>query len=112
MTELDPNQNQNQDDKMDAFLRRSLTAPVPKLPANFDQHVLGEIRRASQPSQYHRALLTGYTVISVIVCAVIMRSQGLPWTTTAAMILAPLALVAIAFSARRTKHAVAPTAGA
>ena len=88
---------------IDRLLRRSMAAPVPSLTQDFDRRVMRKVRRSSEPlDRYRRILLAGYVLISVLVSAVIMRSQGLGWGPIAAMILATLSLVAVARSARRT----------
>jgi hypothetical protein len=86
---------------MDSLLRRSLAAPIPSLPPDFDQRLVREMRRSSQPlDRYRRILLTGYGLLSVVVSAVVMRGQGLDWGAIAGLTLAPLALVAAARWAR------------
>jgi len=88
--------------EIERLLRRTLAAPVPSLPTNFDARLLRKVRRSSQPlNRYRRVLLTGYGVTSAVVCAVIMRGQGLGWGAISLMILGPLALVAAARSMRR-----------
>jgi hypothetical protein len=90
---------------IDSLLRRSMAAPVPSLPPDFDQRLMREVRRSSQPlDRYRRILLTGYGLTSVVASAVVMRGQGLDWGAIAGMILAPLALVAAARSAWRATH--------
>jgi hypothetical protein len=87
---------------IDSLLRRSLVAPVPTLPPDFDQRLMRELRQGSQvPDQYRRILLAGYGLISVVTSAVVMRGQGLDWRTIAVMTLGPLALVATVPLARR-----------
>jgi uncharacterized membrane protein YdbT with pleckstrin-like domain len=82
---------------MDSLLRRSLAAPVPSLPPDFDQRLLRQVHRSSQPlHRYRQILLTGYGVTSVMACAVIMRGQGLHWGAISVMILGPIALVVAA----------------
>jgi hypothetical protein len=100
MTEMESRQ-----DEMDGLLRRSMEAPVPSLPPDFDQRVMRAVRRGSQPlDRYRRILLTGYGLTSVVASATVMRGQGLDWGAIAAMILGPLALVAAARSAWRATH--------
>ncbi len=49
------------------FLRPSMAAPLPSLPPDFDQRLLRELRRGSQPlDRYGRILLTGYGLTSVV----------------------------------------------
>ena len=92
MIEMDPREA-----GIDGLLRRSLAAPVPSLPPDFDQRLMREVRRGSQPlDRYGRILLTAYGLISVITCGVVMRGQGLGWGAIAVTILGPLALVAAA----------------
>lgn len=103
--DMDPRQMEPKEQEIDRLLRRSMAAPVPSLPRDFDQRVVREARRSSQPlGQYHRVLLTGYGLVSVMVSALVMRGQGLDWSVISATILAPLALVAIARAAWRTRH--------
>lgn len=83
--------------RMDLLLRRSLAAPVPSLPPDFDQRLMREVRRSSQPlDRYPRLLLIGYGLTSAVVSAVVMRSQGLDWGTISVMTIGPLILVAAA----------------
>ena len=92
---------------MDLLLRRTMAAPIPALPSNFDQRVMRRVRRASGANRYHRHLLAIYTLFSVAVCATLMRGQGLSWAATAAMILAPLALVAAVNAGRNATKTTA-----
>ena len=100
MTEMDP-----RDAGIDSLLRRSLAAPVPSLSPDFDQRLMREVRRSSQPlDRSRRILLTGYGLISVVTSAVVMRGQGLDWGAIALIILGPLAAVAAVPWARRATH--------
>ena len=100
MTEMEPREA-----GIDSLLRRSMAAPVPSLPPDFDQRLMREVRRSSQPlDRYRRFLLTGYGLTSVVTSAVVMRGQGLDWGAISVMILGPLALVAVARWARRTTY--------
>lgn len=104
MTEMDP-----RDAGMDSLLRRSMAAPVPGLPPDFDQRLMRELRRSSEPlNRYGRILLTSYGLTSVVVSAVVMRGQGLGWGAISVMILGPLALIA---AARWTRRAAYTTIG-
>src|SRR5258708_2449968 len=90
---------------IDSLLRRSMAAPVPSLPPDFDQRVMRELRQSPQVlDRYGRILLTGYGLISVVASAVVMRGQGLGWGAIAVMILGPLALVASVPWAWRATH--------
>ena len=86
---------------IDRWLRRSMAAPVPSLPPDFDQRLLREVRRSQPLDRYGRILLTGYALASIAVSAVVMRGQGLDWRVISVMILGPLALVAAARWANR-----------
>jgi hypothetical protein len=87
---------------MDSLLRRSLAAPVPSLPADFDQRLLRQVGRRSQPlDRYRQILLTGYGLTSAVASALVMRSHGLDWGPIAVMIMGPLALVVAARWLRR-----------
>jgi hypothetical protein len=91
--------------EIDSLLRRSMARPVPSLLPDFDQRLMRELRRSSQPlDRYRRILLTGYGLTSVLTSAVVMRGQGLDWGAISVMILGPLALVAVARWARRTTY--------
>jgi len=91
VTEMERNQ-----DGIDSLLRHSMAAPIPKLPTDFDERMMRTVRRRSQPfDRYRQALITSYAFVSVAVCAVLMRGQGLGWSTVAGMSLAPLALIAV-----------------
>jgi hypothetical protein len=99
MTEMDPH-----DAEMDSLLRRSMAAPVPSLPPDFDQRLMREAHRSSEPlNRYGRILLTVYGLTSVVVSAVVMRGQGLGWGAISVMTLAPLALIA---ATRWTRRAI------
>ncbi len=90
---------------MDQFLRRSMAAPIPELPRDFDQRVVREIRHRSQESRrFRKILLGGYGLVSVVVSAVVMRGEGLGWGPVALMVLGPLALVAAVPWAMRTRR--------
>ncbi len=100
MNEMEPREAE-----IDGLLRRSLAAPIPSLPPDFDQRLMREMRRSSQPlDRYSRVLLCGYGAMSVVVSAVVMRGQGLDWGIISVMILGPLALVPAALWARRATH--------
>jgi hypothetical protein len=82
-----------------------MAAPVPNLPPDFDQRLMRELRRSSQPlDRYRQILLTGYGLTSVVASAVVMRGQGLDWSAISVMILVPLALVVAARLARRPTY--------
>jgi hypothetical protein len=90
VTEMDP-----RDARIDSLLRRSMAGPVPSLAPDFDQRLLRQVHRGSQPlHRYRRILLTGYGLTSATVSALVMRSQGLHWGTISVLILGPLALLA------------------
>jgi len=100
VTEMEPREA-----RIDSLLRRSMAAPVPSLPPNFDQRLMREMRQGSQVlDRYRLILLSGYGLISAVTSAVVMRGQGLGWETIAVMILGPLALVASAPRAWRATH--------
>lgn len=83
------------DSGIDNLLRRSMAAPVPSLPPDFDQRVMRKLRQNSQGlDRYGRTLLACYGLISVVTSAIVMRSQGLDWGAISVMILVPLILVA------------------
>jgi len=91
--------------KLDNLLRRSMAAPVPSLPPDFDQRVMRELGRRSQPlGRYRWVLLICYGLVSIVVSAVAMRGQGLGWGAIAVTILGPLALVGTMLRARRSIH--------
>jgi len=93
------------DAEIDRLLRRSMAAPIPSLPPDFDQRLMREVRSGSQPrDRYRRILLTGYGVVSVVTSVVVMRGQGLAWGAIAVMILGPLAVAATVPWARRATH--------
>jgi len=100
VTEMEPREA-----GIDSLLQRSMAAPVPSLPPDFDQRLMRELRQGSQAlDRYRRILLTGYGLTSVVASAVVMRGQGLDWGAIAVMILGPLALVAAVPWGRRTIH--------
>jgi hypothetical protein len=95
------------DSKMDDLLRRSLAAPIPTISANFEQHLLRQVDRSSQPlDRYRRIMFAGYGLASIATCAVVMRSQGLPWIATALLIFAPLAALAALRSRPGVRHRI------
>src|ERR1035438_8793379 len=62
---------------IDSLLRRSMAAPVPSLPPDFDQRLMREVRRSSQPlDRYRRILLTGYGLTSVMRAAFKAMGDG------------------------------------
>jgi hypothetical protein len=90
------------EDEIDRLLLRSMAAPIPGLPSDFDQRLMDEVLRSSrQLDRYREILFAGYGLVSVVVSAVLMRGQGLGWGVIAAMIFAPLALIAAARAADR-----------
>jgi len=90
--------------EIDRLLRRSMAAPVPSLTQDFDRRLMRKVRRSSETlDRYRRILFAGYVLISVLVSAVIMRSQGLGWGPIAGLVLAPLVVIAATRSARHTK---------
>jgi len=106
VSEMDTRQNTSNEDGMDRLLRQSMAAPVPSLRHDFDQRLMRELRRSEQPlDRYGRILFLGYGLVSVVVSAVVMHSQGLGWGFVSGTILAPLGVVAIAHAAWRTRHA-------
>ena len=97
MSEMDP-----RDAEIDGLLRRSMAAPVPNLPGDFEHRLIGELRRRSERlERWRRVLLGGYGVTSVFVSAAAMLEQGLDWGTISATIFAPLVLVAGAVLVKR-----------
>ena len=97
---MEPNE-----DGIDRVLRRSMAAPIPSLPPDFDQRLMRKAGRDSQVFyRYRRILFTGYGLVSLSVSAVVMRGQGLDWSVVSETMLAPLALVAIAGLAWRAAH--------
>lgn len=103
--EMDPPLLVPNEDKIDRLLRQSMTLPIPSLSEDFDQRLMREVRRRSQPlDQYRRILLAGYGLVSVLVSATVMRSQGLHWGVVSGTILAALALMAMTRSALRPTH--------
>ena len=97
MTETDAPQVE-----MDSLLRRTLAAPAPALPKDFDARLMCELRRRSRPMEGpSRFLLAGYGLTSALVCVAIMRGQGLPWGGVIGMILATVALAAVVGAAWR-----------
>ena len=100
MTEMEPREA-----GIDSLLRRSMAAPVPSLPPNFDRRLMREPRHGSQVlDRYCLILLTGYGLISAVTSALLMRGQGLGWGTIGVMVLGPLALGATAPWAWRATH--------
>ncbi len=93
-------ENERREDGIDTLLRRSMSAPVPTLPPDFDQRVVRRVRRSSGPlKRYYCMLLAGYGLSALLTSVVIMRGGGLDWAPIAE-ILTPLALL----SAWRVAH--------
>lgn len=105
----DPVQNSDpRQAEMDDFLRRSLSAPVPRLSPDFHQVLSRKLLRRSQPpSRFAQILLAAYVAVSVVVCVVVMHSQGLNWVATAVATIVPLAALELARRARRSSRAIA-----
>jgi hypothetical protein len=94
--------------EIDSLLRRSMSAPVPRLSPDFHQVLSRELRRRSQPpTQYGRILLVGYGVISATTSILVMRGQGLGWVAIAVMMLGPLATLELARRLRRKQWGMA-----
>jgi len=92
MPEMDGRQTE-----MDRALRRSLTAPVPRLSPDFHERLSREMRRRSGPPHpFGPVLLTAYGAVSALTSIVVMRGQGLGWGTIAAMTLGSLATLELA----------------
>jgi len=103
--EMDPHQMGPDADEIRGLLRQSMAAPIPSLPVDFDRRLMREMGRSSKPlDRYHRILLAGYGLLSVVVSAMVMRGQGLDWGVVSGTILAALALVVITRSASRAIH--------
>lgn len=92
---------------VDRLLRRSMAAPVPALPTDFDRRLMQEVRRRKQPlDRYRRMLLGCYAVVSVVVSAILMRGERLDWGVVLGTLLATIALIAITRPAWRAGHAL------
>ena len=92
---------------IDRLLRRSMAAPIPSLPADFDRRLMQEVRRRKQPlDRYRRMLLGAYGVVSIVVSAILMRGERLDWGVVAGTLLATIALIAITRPAWRAGHAL------
>jgi len=92
--------------EIDSLLQRSMAAPVPRLPADFEQVLSREVRRSTERSQqYGQILLAGYGVVSAAASIVVMRGQGLDWAVIAALTLGPLAMLEAARRLRRKQWA-------
>ena len=104
MTEMEPRPQAN--GAINGLLRSSMAAPVPSLPPDFERRVLRAVSRHSeQRDGYYRKLLTGYCLVSVLVSAAVMRSQGLPWYAVAVSLIAPLVMIVVVRSVRRETQA-------
>jgi hypothetical protein len=100
VSEMEPD-----DAGIDALLRHSMDAPVPRLPSDFEQRVMRAVTHESANlDRYGRMVLTGYGLASIAVSGAVMRGQGLGWEMIAAAILGPLAVVAAIPWARRIGH--------
>lgn len=93
------------DTGIDDLLRRSMAAPVPTLPTDFELCIIRDLPQNSQAlDRYRRILLTCYALISVMTSTMVMRGQGLDWGFVSLLILGPLALVATVPLLRRATH--------
>ncbi len=87
-------------DGIDRLLRSSMSAPIPTLPPDFDQRLMRAARRDSAKLVHYRQMvLSAYGIISAVVCAALMRGQGLGWDTIGGFVLAPFASVVVARAA-------------
>lgn len=99
MTEMEPH-----DVEMDRLLLRSMRAPVPALPSNFDRRVLRAANRNSDLLERYRWMLfTAYAVVSALTSLLIMHDAGLDWLPIIG-ILAPVTLTSALFLAWKTKR--------
>jgi hypothetical protein len=90
------------DQEMDRLLRQSMAAPIPRLSPDFHQALSRELQRSSQPpGRFGRILLGGYGAVSVAVCVIVMRGQGLGWASIALTTLGPLAVLELTRRVRR-----------
>jgi hypothetical protein len=90
---------------MDRFLLRSMKAPVPALPSNFDKRVLRAVNRNSGlVERYRWILFTAYAIVSALTSLLIMHGAGLDWSPIIG-ILAPVTLISAIFSAWKAKRA-------
>ncbi len=81
---------------IDRLLRRSMAAPVPSLPEDFDRRLMQKVHGSMRPlDRYRRILLGSYGLVSVVVSAILMRGERLDWGVVSGTILATLALAAI-----------------
>ena len=97
MTEMEPREAE-----IDRLLQRSLAAPIPSLPSDFDRRLMRKVRRSSEVlSRYRWILVTGYGLLSAVASGIVMRGQGLTWEAIALLLFTPLALVATVLSAWR-----------
>lgn len=100
MSEMEPREAE-----IDGLLRRSMSAPVPRLSSDFqtdfERGLRRELRRRSRlPNQYGRILLVGYGVVSAATSILVMRSQGLGWEFIAGMTIGPIAIIEVAHRLR------------
>jgi hypothetical protein len=93
------------EDEMDILLRRSMAAPIPALPPNFDRRVMRAVHRKHQSlNRYSWMLLTGYGIVSAVTSAVVMRGAGLNWLGIGGT-LGPVTLVVAAYLAWQANRA-------
>ncbi len=82
--------------EMDALLRRSMAAPIPRPSPDLQRRVSRALRRRALPSRTAtRTLLAGYVVVSAMTSIIVMRGQGLGWGTIAAMTLSSLLVLGL-----------------
>lgn len=104
MSDMDPRQ-----EGIDRLLRSSLGGQAPSLAPDFDRQIARTLkRRADGLDRRGWMFLAGYGVLSAGTSAVVMHAQGLDWHTTAGIIAASLALVAVVpsmtWARRRLRH--------
>ncbi len=90
MPETDPRQ-----EAMDELLRRSMSAPVPRLSADFAPRLARAVRnRARSTHPFGRRLVGAYGGVSVLVSVVVMRGQGLGLAVIAGTLIGATVLLA------------------
>lgn len=81
---------------MDELLRRSMSAPVPRLSADFEPRLARALqRRAAPPHPFGQRLLSSYAAVSALVSVVVMQGQGLEGTVIASTMIGATLVLAI-----------------
>ena len=92
----------NEQDQMDQWLARSMSAPVPTLSPDFDRRLTQALKPRRLNSQ-GRVVLALYALVATLASVWTMRAASIEWTWVVAAIVVPMAVVALVFR-RQTRR--------